>query len=379
MHRYRRFLVFLTAALSVAARADLLVEETFDDPARWRKATSGGGSVEIVDSGITGPCVKLVCDEQGTARFEIRLDAETVRGRTLHIRGMVKTVDVIVGQRIYNTAKFHVGGRVGGRPFNNALWFSGTQDWHEESYTVSVPEDIEAPFFDLALQQSAGTVYFDNIVIDDGRRPRMAVDLSLLANTSLSDGVAGDGRGGFLDTGQVDLRDVPRGDVLLGGVHFRIPEPGENAGATCLILEGKERPDLPEAPVRPGRKGKKPQPAWAPVEETGVRLLFLHAASRIDAECTAPCLVYRVRYADGEIAEIPIREGTDIGAYDDPVSLPNWTVVWTGSRAGKTVGVGMSEWPNPRPDVPVDAVTARSTGTGAVPVILAITLDRVGE
>jgi len=359
------------------ARSDVLLTEQFEERGEWRTKTNGAATVELADHGVEGKCLKLSCAEGATAYYTVKLEPERVRGRRLVIRAMVKTENVTVGAKPYCTAKFHVGGRSGGRAFNRAKWFSGTRDWREEEMIAPVPEDIEKPVFDLAIQAASGTAYFDKLVIDDGLKPQIAIDLAPLANTNFSDGVSDDGAGGFIDTGTLDLRDLPRGDVELDGAGFYIMQPGENCGATCIALRGLKRPNLPTTPKPVKRPGAaKRTPATAPVGFKGGALLFLHAAAWVDATRGAPCLIYAVRYADGETIDVPIREGVDIGAFDAPKDLANWKVAWTGRRAGRTVGLGVARWRNPRPDVKIESISLRTPGAGAVPIVAAVSLDR---
>ena len=290
-----------------------------------------------------------------------------MRGKKLQIRAKVKLDNVVVGAKPWCRAKIHVGTWVGKKLQHRPKLFDGSRDWHEQILIAPIPEDAERVVLDLGIQMGTGTAYYDELVVDDGLKPHMALDLSALANTSYSDGVADDGRGGFIDTGAVDLRHLPTGEVRLGEVEFYVMPPGENYGATCVALRGLKRPKLPARPkglVPAGRKGH--------------RLLFLHAAAWVDETRETPCAIYTVRFADGQTVEIPIREGVDIGAFDAPKDLPNWKVVWRSKRAGRTVGLGVTEWRNPRPEAPVESIVLETPGKGAVPIIVAITLDRKG-
>jgi len=359
---------------------DVLVKEDFEKPGQWQKRIKGKGSIELVPGGAEGKCLKIVAETPGVHYYTIQLDPKQVRGKRLVVTGMVKTENVAQGKQAYSTAKFHVGGRTGGRAHNRAKWFVGTRDWFEATLIADVPDDMTKPVFDLGIQGTTGTVYFDSLVIDDGLKAHMELDLAAAANTSYSDGVANDGRGGFIDTGTADLRGLPTGEVTLGGIDFRIMAPGANWGATCVALKGKRRPNLPTAPKAVKKPGQpKPTPGLVKVNRKGRRLLFLQAAAWVDKSRTAPCVVYTVRFADGKHERVPIVEGVDVGAFDAPQDLPNWTVVWTDERAGGTVGLGVTQWRNPRPDVAIESISLETPGTGAVPIVVAITLDREGK
>jgi len=375
--RVSAWILLLTACCGFC---DVLLTEDFEAQGAWRRRVDGTCTIELVPGGHDGKCVKIHCPQKGTAYYTIDLGPELIRGRRLKVRAMVRTQDVAQGEQVYSTAKFHVGGRSAGKAFNRAKWFTGTHNWREETFLAPIPDDIEKPVFDLAIQGTTGTVWFDSLVIDDGLQACIALDLKAVANTSLSDGVADDGAGGFLDTGSKNLRDVPRGDVTLGGADFRILPSGQNHGATCVVLRGAERPTLPDTPVPAKSPGNaKPTPAIVPVKFKGKGLLFLQAAGWVDAKRSEPCLVYEVTYADGQTVDVPVMEGRDIGAFDAPADLPNWRVVWTMERPGGTVGIGVMRWSNPRPDVTMESVALRTPGAGAVPVVLGISLDRTGR
>jgi hypothetical protein len=53
-------------------------------------------------------------------------------------------------------------------------------------------------------------------------------------------------------------------------------------------------------------------------------------------------------------------------------------VAWTSKQDGHTVGVGVATWTNPRPTVPIRFIRLTTPGTGAVPVVFAISLDPKG-
>lgn len=349
------------------ARSDVVLKEDFEQQGNWRKQLRGKGSAELVPGGARGKCLKITTAQAGMAYYSVDLDLAKVRGKKLEIRAKVKLDNVVVGAQPWCRAKIHVGTWVGKKLLHRPKLFDGTMDWHDQVLIAPVPENAERVVLDLGIQMGTGTAYYDELVVDDGLKPQMALDLSALANTSYSDGVAGDGRGGFVDTGSVDLRDIPTGQVRLGGIDFYVMPPGENYGATCVALRGLKRPQLPDQPkgaVAVGRKGR--------------RLLFLHAAAWVDPARQAPCLTYTVRFADGQTVDIPIREGVDIAAFDAPGDLPNWKVVWRSERAGRTIGLGLTEWRNPRPDAAIECIMLKTSGKGAVPIIVAITLDRKG-
>ena len=350
-----------------SAWPDVVLKESFEAQGQWRKQVRGKAAVELVEDGFEGGCLRITSKKEGMGYYSIDIDPKRVRGMTLVIRAKVKLDNVVQGAQPWCRAKIHVGTWVNKKLVHRPKLFDGTKDWHDQTLVAPIDEKAERVVLDLGIQMGSGTAYYDELVVDDGLKPLVPLDLKPVANTSYSDGVADDGRGGFIDTGAVDLRDLPTGEVQLGEREFHLMRPGDNFGVTCLALRGLQRPKLPAKPkgvVKAGHKGR--------------RLLFLQAAAWLDEKRETPCLVYTVRFVDGETVKVPMREGVDIGAFDGPQDLPNWQVVWKAKRAGRTIGLGVTEWRNPRPDVAIESIAVESPGKGAVPIVVAITLDRKG-
>ena len=122
----------------------------------------------------------------------------------------------------------------------------GTFPWTEVKEVVTAPESAVRMALALGILPCKGEVGFDDINVKtaDGPTPageseivearptvipkeRMReiiyLDLSKVANRSLADDVAGDGRGGWTDEGpDKDMRRLPTGDQVIGGIPFRI-------------------------------------------------------------------------------------------------------------------------------------------------------------
>jgi len=351
------------AGMVVPALAGVIFSDDFETLGpRWKKNIRGQGSIEIVPGGVKGKCLR-VTSQGAMVYLTTELDAAQYAGTTIEIVGMVKLDNVKQGRQVYSTAKFHLAQWVRGEtgPRHAAARWTGTFDWTEKKLSVPIDEKATKIVIDLGLQNATGTAYFDNLVVRDAYGIGRPVSLAMVANTSRSDGVAGDGRGGFLDTGMDDLFELPGGNLETDEVTFYVPERGDNGGRTCAILKGRQRPNFPTA-VGPMPVGKKV-----------ASLYFLLAAAWVQPGGTEPCLTCRVIYQDGQEAEIVMMAGRDVGDYHDPQDLPNWKVVWQARNgAGKRVGVGMAKWTNPRPQVPVRELRLESAGR-AVPIVLAIT------
>lgn len=361
----------LVALLLTAGGADVVVAGTiFEDgfeelDARWTKNIRGPGSIEIVPGGVDGNCLKIT-SEGGLAYLTTQLDPEQYAGTVVEVRGMVKLDNVEVGPESYSTAKFHIGVDVGDTgPYQNraARWL-GTSDWTEKVLNADIGDKAIRIVLDLGIQNGTGTVYFDNLVVRDAFGKGRPIGLLPIANSGRSDGVAGDGKGSFLDTGMDDLFGIPAGNLETDEVTAYLPEPGDNAGRTCVILKGKERPDFPEQtePLPVGKKLKS--------------LYFLQASAWANPGAQEPCLSYEIAYEDGQTAAVAMRSGVDIGNFDDPRPAANWKIAWEGENgAGKNVGVGLARWENPRPEVVVESLRIQAAGNG-VPIVLAISYLR---
>jgi hypothetical protein len=351
-------------ALALAARAEPVLQEGFEQEGKWHKTLRGPGAVELVAGGLRGKCLKVTSRKRALAYYSIALQPKRVRGKRLTIRARVKLDNVVQGPEIYSTAKIHVGVTVGGRVEHRAKRFVGTSEWHHEVLIAPIPDNAEKVVLDLGIQNGSGTAWFDDLVVDDGVKEHVPLSLHTVANTNSRDRVAGDGRGGFLDAGAMDLRDVPVAGVRLAGVDFHVMPADENYGRTCVVLRGRKRPRLPariETVVPVGRKGS--------------RLYFLQAAAWADVKSRRPSLVCRVHYADGKSLPVTMREGVEIGSFELPKDLPNWKVAWTTKRDGRTLGLGVTTWVNPRPDVPIRFLRLSTPGTGGAPVLVAVSLD----
>ncbi len=352
----------IVSVLAPAASATVIFEDSFETlDERWVENIHGGeGTIEIVEGGVDGKCLK-VTSQGATVYLTTDFDPQLHAGTTVEVTGMVKLDNVIVGPRDYSTAKFHIG-ETPPKPrpaINHAERWLGTSDWAQKKLTATLDEDSARIWLDLGIQGGTGTVYFDNLVVKDTFGKGRPVSLKSAANTGRSDGIAGDGKGSFLDLGVNDLYHLPQGNLETDSVTFYVPKHGDNGGQTCVILKGEQRPDFPE----------KTEPI--PVGKRVGSLGLLHASAfATDGDA---CLTYTITYGDGESETLDIVAGTNISNFDQPRDLEASLLVWHGTNgAGAAVGAGMVEWKNPRPDVAIESITITSAGNG-VPIVLAIT------
>ncbi len=182
------------------------------------------------------------------------------------------------------------------------------------------------------------------------------VELDAAANMGLRDELEGDGRGGWTDQGDNDLRELPTGVQYLRGIPFHIRQDPARA---VVMLKGAERPYFAaEATVAVGGR-------------VGA-LYLLHGCAWAGAGETA--FTATVRYEDGGTAEAPVRVGHEALDWWGVRDLGEEAkVAWRGANARSPIGLMALRWVNPEPERPVRELVLRS-GDGPVAGIVAITV-----
>ena len=202
----------------------------------------------------------------------------------------------------------------------------------------------------------------------------LLVPLEKVANRSLADDVAGNGKGGWSDQGSNDLRHFPvrppddqaqeilqvYGDAALGAIRllnvpFRIAQTPTGQGQAVIVAA-----DYPGVPS---------EVKAIPVARKVSRLLFLHTTMFNGTGH------YVIHYADGSTAEVPV-------AANDwwvPTAGEELLLAWAKPQDyGPNVGVFLMPWSNPRPQVAVESVDLVSDSKGWV-ALLAVTGVLTGE
>lgn len=194
------------------------------------------------------------------------------------------------------------------------------------------------------------------------------LDLRSAANRSHMVGGPDGGAGGWLGKGpDYDLRDLPLGLQRFAGVAFALLDPRDHGGRSIVMLRGTREGllDLPER-ITVGA-------GFAAGE-----VCFLHALPYPAARFGDRVATYRVRFADGGTAEIPVRYRVNIGSWlDDPISIEH-EVAWAGrTRAGIEARLSMLCWTNPDPARSIVALDLEAAGGETAPAVFAVTaLDR---
>ncbi|MBN1676820.1 MAG: hypothetical protein JXR37_37610 [Kiritimatiellae bacterium] len=206
-----------------------------------------------------------------------------------------------------------------------------------------------------------------------GRAPRMStldardavyVDLTAHCNRGFADeGPDAAVRGWDGGGPENDMRTLPVGLQTLEGVPFRIVDPRQNAGRSCIVLGGGMLP-LPE------------EAAGISVKKKARALHFLHTHGHGGE--TSAFAKYVVHYADGSTAEIPLISRKNIDGWWGNAPIEDGVVAWTGSnpQAGP-ICLYRHRWPNPHPEKMLDSVDFVSLRTGkTVPILVAITAEK---
>ncbi|MFW5870758.1 MAG: hypothetical protein ACOCVL_03725, partial [Candidatus Sumerlaeota bacterium] len=184
------------------------------------------------------------------------------------------------------------------------------------------------------------------------------------------------------------IADLPEGEQRLADILFRINNFFTSPVTSAIMLAGD------------GSQVKAESVPDLKVGQKADALFFLHAyhpSRHLErwqpdprkGETEPPDLfVYRVRYADGQTAEIPIRWKRDIDDWlmEAPHSLPTAYLAWTSEVEGAEnarKALYAFQWTNPRPDVAIESIEMaladpESKRWGA-PVLLAITAASAAE
>jgi len=195
----------------------------------------------------------------------------------------------------------------------------------------------------------------------DPALPAAAIDLSAYYTTTL----AWDASKGKLGS---DLSELPVGPQVLAGTLFDVR----------ALINLTQNPEWGYWPTRVDgiRIGRKL-----------ARLHFLHSAGGWDAGIQAGDRIgrYRLHYADGRTADLPLRYHVDTADWwehpERPKELPEATVVWRGfTMRGRPEGpqpirLFNFTWENPHPDIEVTELDVVAEYTLIVPMLIALTAE----
>lgn len=231
---------------------------------------------------------------------------------------------------------------------------------------VCLPDDQLQPAYLLDVQDT------ESYVVNPKRTVK--IDLAPYVNRSFSDDEDGDQKGGWTDQGVNDFSTMPLGDQTLAGIPFTVIDPAKNNDKSCLVLAGTERPYFPHSVKN------------IPLKGTFSRIFFLHTAAWGYAQNAG---AYRFNYADGTTETLKLVGNQNIADWWNCATVPDarLAVVEKQTSRDNMVCAYVTEWTNPKPNVPLVSFDALSplyrenqdidwmpTST-AVPVLIAATAE----
>jgi len=183
------------------------------------------------------------------------------------------------------------------------------------------------------------------------------LDLKGVVNMDWQDEHWGDGKGGWTDQGDTDMRGIEVGVREFFGIPFEVIDPAKNGGKAVLTLKSQKFQAGPaSASVEVGAKARS--------------LYFLHASAWTQGHMAT----YVVRYADGASAEIPIRAKEEICDWWGAQHGPNYRVAFLMPNL-KTdqVGLVVFGWDNPHPDKEIKSLELKSENGQGIVLVAAVT------
>ena len=188
--------------------------------------------------------------------------------------------------------------------------------WHEGTITFTAPVkagEKQVLTFDC---RAAGTVEPPSET--DSFHP---VSLARAANMGFADEIAGDGKGGWSDQGpENDLHMLKPGLQNFSGYPFRILDPAENSGKSCIVFRAKYTPFGVKQVV-------------LPIDRTCNEIALLNACVW-GKRGTVPATVEVVTQA-GEMLRFPLKIGVHTADWWNPRELAAAEVVFENLRGTK--------------------------------------------
>jgi Glycosyl hydrolases family 2/Glycosyl hydrolases family 2, TIM barrel domain/Glycosyl hydrolases family 2, sugar binding domain len=182
---------------------------------------------------------------------------------------------------------------------------------------------------------------------------------------------------GWFGEPNYSFKDLPTGKQTFGGVPFTVYEFPTSPVPNAIVLGGDRVPN-----------NLKDKVEGIPVGQKASALFFLQAA-RIDQPINEweardgkrfEIARYRIRYADGQEATVPLFLGIDTDSYRQttPRALPGAQIGWTKPYGdGQTAVAYVKQWTNPRPEVAIQSVTLEyGPDRRGIPALLAVTAVR---
>ena len=289
------------------------------------------------------------------------------------------------------TRAYIVGRGADGR-LNHPELAKGTFPWTEVKEVVTAPESAVRMAVALGILPCKGRVGFDDINIKTANGPTPAgeieiveakptvipkermreiiyLDLSKAANRSLADDVAGDGKGGWTDQGpELDMRNLPTGDQVIGGVPFRIAR-GPKAVVAVQANPKPQSDVVKEVTIPVGRK---------------MEVLYVLQAGAFLGADRKMCFEIILKYKDGtttsgqfwpfpdSVVDWQAEPVRDFGEFQDNPFTTAALTVKVGPKGRGTIYRTERILDRAKYDVPVESITIRG-GENGLGLILALT------
>ena len=163
-----------------------------------------------------------------------------------------------------------------------------------------------------------------------------------------------------IDLGGNHLGDMPMGQQTFAGIQFHIQD-----GA--ILLGGR-----PEPP-----SGRPLQVAGIPVKTTFKRLYAFQTA-QYTIHGKKEIGGYRLNYADGKSAVLPIIYGEDVSDWFFGMTpqVERARLGWSGRNGASAISFYVTRYDNPHPQKTVTAIDFFATNIGAAPACVALTTEQ---
>ncbi len=185
------------------------------------------------------------------------------------------------------------------------------------------------------------------------------LEMRPVVNMGWRDEDANDGKGGWTDQGNNDMRNVQSGMTTLLGIPFDLIDAAKNAGKAVLTLRSRKfNAGVAATDIA--------------VNATAGSIYFLHASAWSGGRMAT----YTVVYDDGTSAELPVVAGETITDWWSPVSKANYRVALQVPNAQTDdVGLVVFGWTNPAPAKKIAKLHIATADQDGIVVLAAVTIS----
>ena len=234
--------------------------------------------------------------------------------------------------------------------YNGELYLDNWVAWGR-GIKISEPILLEKEEYDKAVSKQKFTV----------------LNLKKQANKGFKDDVAGDGKGGWIDQGENDMREFNlfgKQDFL--GIPFKIIDPAENDSRSVLILRGQNNEAYPTK-------------AEIEVNKKAAGIYFLHSAAWSTGEVGRYTLVFE----DDSQVTFKIKHTQEIFNWWGENNSKLAKTAWQGKnplteKYSSSTSLYLYALSNPKPDKKIKKIICETSGDGAFIMLLAVTLTDKG-